>query len=46
MVLCAHSLSLLSGCAHALMALLYPFQWQVGGALYGVGVVLGRVGVV
>lgn len=27
-VLCAHSLSLLSGCAHALMALLYPFQWQ------------------
>ena len=28
-ILCAHSLSLLSGCAHALLALLYPFEWQV-----------------
>ena len=28
-IFCAHSLSLLSGCAHALMALLYPFEWQV-----------------
>ena len=28
-ILCAQSLSLLSGCAHALLALLYPFEWQV-----------------
>jgi len=27
-ILCAHSLSLLTGCAHALQALLYPFEWQ------------------
>lgn len=33
-ILCAHSLSLISGCAHALLALLYPFEWQV---LRGVG---------
>ncbi len=40
-ILCANSLSLLSGCAHALLALLYPFEWQVtkewsawGGALF------------
>ena len=30
-ILCANSLSLLSGCAHALLALLYPFEWQVSG---------------
>jgi hypothetical protein len=29
-ILCAQSLSLVSGCAHALLALLYPFEWQVG----------------
>ncbi len=28
-IFCANSLSLTTGCAHALMALLYPFEWQV-----------------
>ena len=28
-IFCANSLSLMTGCAHALMALLYPFEWQV-----------------
>ena len=28
-IFCTSSLSLMTGCAHALMALLYPFEWQV-----------------
>ena len=35
-ILVAQSLSLLSGCAHALLALLYPFEWQVCVGIYTV----------
>ena len=37
-IFCAKSLSLMTGCAHALMALLYPFEWQVIGGC-GLGMV-------